>query len=47
MYCVMDVMVGGGKWYLQCFRVFWGGFGGVLIKYVYEVLGGLCEWVEV
>ena len=37
MYCVMVV---GGKWYLRCFRFFF-------FKYKYEVLGGLCEWVEV
>ena len=41
VYFVMDAMVGGGKWYLRCFRFF------CFFKYMYEVLGGLCEWVEV
>ena len=41
-YTVAGVMVGGGKWYLGCFRV-----GMVSFVFLLEVLDGICVWVEV
>ena len=42
-YIVAGVMVGGGRWYLRCFICF---FFKNFYFYIFEVLDGLCVWIE-
>ena len=49
-YIVAGVMVGGGKWYLRCFRdgvVSFDYYLFYFILFLLEVLDGLSVWVEV